>query len=78
MFYFYHEHDIWPFTNRNYGGILEGTNRQTNIDIKMLEPIASHFKTRSRYRNFEGSLRGVDSRILISQVPGGMFNLKIN
>ena len=54
--------------------ILEGTNRQTNIDIKMLEPIASHFKkTRSRYRNFEGSLRGVDSRILISQVPGGML-----
>ena len=26
-----------------------------------------------KYRNFEGSLRGVDARILASQVPGGML-----
>ncbi|HCR78867.1 MAG TPA: oxaloacetate decarboxylase, partial [Alcanivorax sp.] len=25
------------------------------------------------YRRFEGSLRGVDSRILVAQVPGGML-----
>ena len=28
---------------------------------------------RKKYRKFEGSLRGVDSRILIAQVPGGML-----
>ncbi len=54
--------------------ILEGTNRETAIDLKGLEPVAEHFKNiRKRYKQFEGSLRGVDSRILVSQVPGGML-----
>ena len=54
--------------------ILEGTTRPTNLDLSKLEPIAQHFKgVRKRYHKFEGSLRGVDSRILISQVPGGML-----
>ncbi len=54
--------------------ILEGTTRPTNLDLSKLEPVAQHFKkVRKRYHKFEGSLRGVDSRILISQVPGGML-----
>ncbi len=54
--------------------ILEGTTRPTNLDLSKLEPVAQHFKEiRKRYHKFEGSLRGVDSRILISQVPGGML-----
>ena len=54
--------------------ILEGTTRPTNLDLSKLEPVAKHFKeVRKRYHKFEGSLRGVDSRILISQVPGGML-----
>ena len=54
--------------------ILDGTNRETGLDIKKLTPIAAHFqKVRRKYRNFEGSLRGVDARILASQVPGGML-----
>ena len=28
---------------------------------------------RKKYAKFEGSLRGVDSRILVAQVPGGML-----
>ena len=28
---------------------------------------------RKKYHNFEGSLRGVDARILVAQVPGGML-----
>ena len=54
--------------------ILDGTNRQTGLDIEKLTPIAEHFqKVRKKYKKFEGSLRGVDARILASQVPGGML-----
>ena len=54
--------------------ILDGTNRSTNLNLDKLEPIAEHFKViRKKYKKFEGSLRGIDSRILVSQVPGGML-----
>ncbi len=54
--------------------ILDGTNRETGLNIEKLTPIAEHFqKVRKKYKNFEGSLRGVDARILASQVPGGML-----
>ena len=54
--------------------ILDGTNRDTGLDLDKLMPIAKHFQgVRKKYKNFEGSLRGVDARILASQVPGGML-----
>ena len=54
--------------------ILDETDRSTGLDIVALESIAGYFrKVRSKYARFEGSLRGVDSRILVSQVPGGML-----
>ncbi|QIL88814.1 sodium-extruding oxaloacetate decarboxylase subunit alpha [Microbulbifer harenosus] len=54
--------------------ILEGTERDTGLDIKLLEEIAAYFReVRKKYAKFEGSLRGVDSRILVAQVPGGML-----
>jgi oxaloacetate decarboxylase alpha subunit len=54
--------------------ILDGTNRETGLDLDKLIPIAEHFQTtRRKYQSFEGSLRGVDARILASQVPGGML-----
>ncbi|MFW5823451.1 MAG: sodium-extruding oxaloacetate decarboxylase subunit alpha [Marinobacter sp.] len=54
--------------------ILEGTDRDTGLDLELLEEIASYFrKVRRKYAKFEGSLRGTDSRILIAQVPGGML-----
>ena len=54
--------------------ILEGTDRDTGLDLNLLEEIASYFrKVRRKYARFEGSLRGTDSRILIAQVPGGML-----
>ena len=54
--------------------ILDGTNRETGLDLEKLTPIAEHFqKVRKKFKNFEGSLRGVDARILASQVPGGML-----
>ncbi|MFK8041351.1 sodium-extruding oxaloacetate decarboxylase subunit alpha [Congregibacter sp.] len=54
--------------------ILEGTDRDTDLDLVALERIASYFRdVRKKYAKFEGSLRGVDSRILVAQVPGGML-----
>jgi oxaloacetate decarboxylase alpha subunit len=54
--------------------ILEGTERDTGLDIILLEEIAAYFReVRKKYARFEGSLRGVDSRILVAQVPGGML-----
>jgi len=54
--------------------ILEGTNRDTGLNLKLLEEIAAYFReVRKKYAKFEGSLRGVDSRILTAQVPGGML-----
>ncbi|HBM49174.1 MAG TPA: oxaloacetate decarboxylase, partial [Marinobacter sp.] len=47
--------------------ILEGTDRDTGLDLNLLEEIASYFReVRKKYAKFEGSLKGVDSRILIA------------
>ena len=54
--------------------IFKGRNRDTGLDLNKLESIAAYFReVRKRYSRFEGSLRGVDSRILVAQVPGGML-----
>jgi oxaloacetate decarboxylase alpha subunit len=54
--------------------ILEASPRKTGLDLNKLEEIDQYFKPiRSKYAKFEGSLKGVDSRILTSQVPGGML-----
>ena len=53
---------------------LEGTERATGLDLVKLEDIAHYFRDiRKKYAQYEGSLKGVDGRILISQVPGGML-----
>ena len=54
--------------------ILEHGPRKTGLDLKKLEEVDQYFKPiRAKYSKFEGSLKGVDSRILLSQVPGGML-----
>ena len=54
--------------------MLQGTDRDTGLDLIALEEVASYFReVRKKYAKFEGSLRGVDSRILVAQVPGGML-----
>jgi len=54
--------------------IMEGTERDTHLDIHLLEEIAAYFReVRKKYAKFEGSLKGIDSRILVAQVPGGML-----
>ena len=53
---------------------LAGTERDTGLDIELLQSIADYFReVRKKYAKFEGSLKGVDARILVAQVPGGML-----
>ena len=53
---------------------LAGTDRDTGLDLTALEEIAAYFReVRKKYAQFEGSLKGTDSRILVAQVPGGML-----
>lgn len=53
---------------------MKGTDRDTGIDLLLLEEIAAYFRSvRKKYAKFEGALRGTDSRILVAQVPGGML-----
>ena len=54
---------------------LEETGRNTELDLSELQKIADYFKkVRSKYSEFEGSLKGVDTQMLSSQVPGGMLS----
>ncbi len=53
---------------------LAGTRRDTQLDLVLLQEIALYFREiRKKYAAFEGSLKGVDVRILTAQVPGGML-----
>ncbi|PID48975.1 MAG: oxaloacetate decarboxylase subunit alpha [Proteobacteria bacterium] len=54
--------------------ILQETERDTGLNLELLEEIAAYFReVRKKYAKFEGSLKGIDSRILVAQVPGGML-----
>ena len=54
--------------------ILAETDRDSGLNIAELEQIAAYFReVRKKYAKFEGSLKGIDSRILVAQVPGGML-----
>jgi len=59
--------------------IFDKSDRATGLNLRLLEEIAAYFReVRKKYAQFEGALRGVDSRILVAQVPGGMLtNLEI-
>ena len=54
--------------------IFEGTEHDTGLNVELLAEVADYFReVRKKYAPWEGSLRGVDARILDAQVPGGML-----
>ncbi len=54
--------------------IVEGTERATGLNVDKLAEVAAYFRdVREKYAQFEGSLKGIDARILSAQVPGGML-----
>jgi len=55
--------------------IFRGTQYDTGLEIKALLEIAAYFRdVRKKYAAFESSFLGADTRILDSQVPGGMLS----
>ncbi|MCJ8296961.1 MAG: sodium-extruding oxaloacetate decarboxylase subunit alpha [Colwellia sp.] len=54
--------------------IVEGGPRATGLNVEKMAEVAAYFRdVREKYAEFEGSLKGVDARILTAQVPGGML-----
>ena len=54
---------------------LKGTSRDTGLDVNLLAEIADYFrKIRRKYSQFEGSLQGVNPKVLVFQIPGGMLS----
>jgi oxaloacetate decarboxylase alpha subunit len=54
--------------------IMEETEQATGLDMVKLQEIADYFTiVRKKYAKFEGSLKGIDARIILAQVPGGML-----
>ncbi|MDE7292386.1 MAG: sodium-extruding oxaloacetate decarboxylase subunit alpha [Treponemataceae bacterium] len=55
--------------------MLKGTQYDTGLDTKALLEISAYFREiRKHYSSLESSFLGADTRILLSQVPGGMLS----
>ena len=55
--------------------ILKGTEWDTGLDLALLNEISMYFRdVRAKYKEFESAFVGADTRILVSQVPGGMLS----
>jgi oxaloacetate decarboxylase alpha subunit len=54
--------------------IVDGSSRDTGLNVEKMAEVAAYFRgVREKYAEFEGSLKGIDARILTAQVPGGML-----
>jgi len=54
---------------------LQGTEYDTGLDLGKLQEVAAYFReVRKKYWQFESDFTGVDTRVLVNQVPGGMIS----
>jgi len=54
---------------------LQGTEYDTGLDLIALQEITAYFReVRKKYWQFESDFTGVDTRVLVNQVPGGMIS----
>jgi len=54
--------------------IFEGLPGDPGLNLDLLAEIAEYFRVvRQKYAKFEGELKGIDARIMLAQVPGGML-----
>lgn len=62
-------------TTQSMVAALQGTEYDTGLSLPLLEEISAYFKeVRKKYWQFESDFTGVDTRVLINQVPGGMIS----
>ncbi|MFX0196815.1 MAG: pyruvate carboxylase subunit B, partial [Candidatus Hodarchaeota archaeon] len=54
---------------------LQETERDTGLDLTLLSEISQYFRNvRVKYQAFESGLVGVDTNVLLYQIPGGMYS----
>ncbi len=54
---------------------LRGTEYDTGLDLSALQEVTAYFRDiRPKYWQFESAFTGVDTRVLVNQVPGGMIS----
>ncbi len=54
---------------------LSGTKYDSGLNIERLEEIGHYFRgVRKKYRQFESEFTGLDTRVHVNQVPGGMIS----
>jgi len=54
---------------------LKGTEYDTGLDIGAVQEVSAYFReVRKKYWQFESDFTGVDTRVLVNQVPGGMIS----
>src|SRR5690606_42017594 len=54
---------------------LKGTPYDTGLDLELIQETSMYFmEVRKQYHQFESPFTGVDTRVQINQVPGGMMS----
>ncbi len=54
---------------------LRGTPYDTGLDLELIQEIGLYFyAVRKKYHQFESDFTGVDTRVQVNQVPGGMIS----
>jgi pyruvate carboxylase subunit B len=54
---------------------LRGTTYDTKLDLALLQEIGFYFQgVRKKYHQYESEYTGIDTRVQINQVPGGMIS----
>ncbi|MDX1252990.1 MAG: sodium-extruding oxaloacetate decarboxylase subunit alpha [Gammaproteobacteria bacterium] len=54
---------------------LRGTAYDTGLNLELLQEIGFYFyEVRKKYRRFESEYTGIDTRVQVNQIPGGMVS----
>ena len=54
---------------------LRGTEYDTGLDLEAIQEVGMYFyEVRKKYHQFESDYTGVDTRVQVNQVPGGMIS----
>jgi pyruvate carboxylase subunit B len=54
---------------------LKGSQYDTGLDLELIQEIGMYFHAvRKKYHQFESEFTGVDTRVQVNQVPGGMIS----
>ena len=62
-------------TTESMVAALKGTPYDTGLDLAKLQEVTAYFReVRRKYWQYESEFTGVDTRVLVNQVPGGMIS----